>query len=438
MGVAACQALGIPPSEERGVSAEVGKNAIDEPCRVVSAPADQASIATATEYNVFCGKWEQPSARIARFQNGIAAEQPATSGPWRERLDAFASCGQPVPTSILGSTSAVALDCSLRRGGWPYQAVVAAIDGNIYAADGIPAAVPAVEQAIGLLSGGTRTVSPSPVAGKVSAEMARVEAKLAGGLYSAGELERYRDLLRIAQYNNYEGNFAEAEKRYREALALQEKVVAGDSGGEAFILMHLALELSNQQRFAEADAMFKRAAALLPRSLEPTDEARLISYRAIHLANQQRDSEAVAEARKATSARLALAREYRPDLDAFLQSPSLGGGGGGTADPMARMTGPVLASRAGTALGDVVQSKYVEAAMLVREGRLKEADRTLVEAINIYDADPRVPRRWLPQIRLLQAEIAERNGNLGTAERLLKATIDQQRALFNGSRAECR
>jgi tetratricopeptide (TPR) repeat protein len=162
----------------------------------------------------------------------------------------------------------------------------------------------------------------------------------------------------------------------------------------------------------------------------------LISYRALHLANQQKDKDAVAAARKATSARLALAREYRPDLDALLQSPSSWGLGSGTTDPMARVTGSVVASRAGTALGDVVQSKYIEGAMLVREGRLKEADRTLSEATAIYDADTRVPRRWLPQIRLLQADIAERNGDLGTAERLIRATIDQQRALFTGSRAE--
>lgn len=426
--VAACQTLGASLPEEQGVAAEVGKNAIGEPCRVVSAPAEHGSTTvTATDYNVYCGKWEQPSARILRLQAVAPAEQLASAGQWRERLDAFAACGQPIPTNILGNVPAFAVDCSLQRGGWPYQAVVTTAGGSLYAADGIPAALPAMERAVGLLAG-VGSAAPSGPSGQVSAEMARVEARLAGGLYSVGDLKRYRDLLRVAQYNNYQGNFAEAEKQYREALMLQQKVVAGDSGGEAFILMHLALELSNQERFAEADAMFNRAEALLSKSLEPTDEARLISYRAIHLANQQKDSEAAAMAKKATNARLALAREYRPDLSPLSIGINTTDSG--------EKTGAVLTTRAGTALGDVVQSKYIEGAMLVREGHLQEADRTLSEATAVYDADPRVPRRWLPQIQLLQADIAERKGDLATAERLIKTAIDQQRTLFSGSRAE--
>ena len=431
--VTACQTLGVP--ERRSVSAEVGSNLIDEPCRVVSARAEQGSLSDETDYNVFCGKWEQPSAKITRLQTDTPTQQLANGGQWRERLDAFATCGQPIATKVLDSAAALALDCTLGRGGWPYQALIWTAGNGVYAAHGIPAALPAMERAIGLLSGLSTVTSATP-SGQVSAEMARVEARLAGGLYSTGDLEHYRDLLRVAQYHNYQGRFAEAEKRYREALALQKKAVAGDSGGEGFILMHLALELSNQQRFAEADAMFDRAEALLSRSLEPTDEARLTSYRAIHLANQRKDSEAAAMARKASEARLALAREYRPDLSAFLQLPSLMSVGAGIADATGRLAGPVLESRASTALGDVVQSKYVEGAMLLRGDRLQEADRTLSEAVAIYDADVRVPRRWLPQIQLLQADIAERKGDLGTAEGLIKTTIQQQRVLLTGSRTE--
>jgi len=56
------------------------------------------------------------------------------------RLDQFAQCGAARPTFILDGVEALALDCRLRSGNWPYQAVVAQIGERIYLGDGIPGA----------------------------------------------------------------------------------------------------------------------------------------------------------------------------------------------------------------------------------------------------------------------------------------------------------
>ncbi|MBK8209086.1 MAG: CHAT domain-containing protein [Rhodospirillales bacterium] len=266
--------------------------------------------------------------------------------------------------------------------------------------------------------------------------MAELEAKVASRLYSLGDLQAYSDTLRLAQYHNALGNYAEAESRYRDALALQQKVLPDDSASLGFVLMHIALELSNQEQFAAADVMFDRADGLIRRSLDPSDRARLLGYRAIHLANQQRDKEAVEVAQKATNLRLDIAREYGAASLATaagfpsMQPPATSAG-------LSATTGQaVLVGRTQTAMGDAAQSKYVEAAMLVRENRLDEATRALGEARAILDADPRAPRRWLAQIQALQADIAERRGDLAGAERLLKSSIATQRSLFAQSRGE--
>jgi len=144
--LAGCQALGIDsPGAPRGVSAGVGENLIGEPCRVVSAPDQAAPAGGQAAYNVFCGKWEQPSARIVRVDSSATAEQLATGGAWRERLDAFATCRPPVETATLEGIPAVALDCSLQRGGWPYQALAARIGNSAYLGESIPASLPALE-----------------------------------------------------------------------------------------------------------------------------------------------------------------------------------------------------------------------------------------------------------------------------------------------------
>jgi CHAT domain-containing protein len=432
--LAGCANLGT--SGGAAVSQPVGNNLVGEACR--TAPARGGSGVTGGQASdIYCGRWEQPSARVLRIENGgsTLAQQVAT-GPWRDRLDAIAVCREPVPTTLLDGQPALALDCTLRSGGWPYRAVAVAAGNDAYLADGIPAAEPAMLRAIGLTSGRLAAVQETEQGGAAAREMAAIEARLAGRLYSAGDLQAYDDTLKLAQYNNYLGNYAEAESRYRDALALQQKALPDDSGSLAFVLMHIALELSNQERFAEADVLFERTDLLVQRSLDPSDQARLVGYRAIHLANQQRDKEAVELARKATGMRLDIARQYGASVPtpgvARPQTVQFGG-----APTVASQVGQtVLVGRAQTALGDAVQSKYVEAAMLVRENRLDEATKTLAEANAILDADARIPRRWAAQVQVLQADIAERRGDLPRAERLLRSAIAIQRAQFAQSRDE--
>ncbi|HYN40080.1 MAG TPA: tetratricopeptide repeat protein, partial [Rhodospirillales bacterium] len=382
-------------------------------------------------FEIFCGAWEQASARLLRQTSQEPIEELAASGTWRARLDVNASCEAPVPATILGDAPALALDCAIRRGGWPYRALVVRIGDSVWLGDSIPATAPVLERAIAQLTGRAPLAADSLTVG-----LSALEGGGASRLYSAGDLASYRQLLHRAQYHNYLGEFPEAEKLYRRALSLQQERLTTSAGGRAYVLMSLALELSNQERFLEADAAFAQAESAMPESFDDSDEARLASYRAIHFANQKRGQRAIELARSATDKRLALAGgsggRSRDRSQRYIDPQAFAVGG--TAAPMRSTI--TLAGRGETAQGDVVQSEYVEAAMLLRQGQFDEADAALTRGMSILDAEPRVPRRWVPQIEFLQAAVAERRGDFATAQALLERCIPAYRALAPDTRNE--
>ena len=433
VALTACQATTRPADLPAFGAIAAGSNLLGEACRIERAGDAGAGSADAP-FEIYCGAWEQPSARIVRvIQPGAGSlDDLATQGDWRSRIDAFASCEPPQSAAVLGNVPALRLNCAMRRGGWSYQALVARIGDTAFLGDTIPATTPVLERSIALLAGRT---APEVVVGATS--LGGPPSTGRTGLYSAGDLASYRELLHRAQYYNFQGQYPEAEKLYRKALTLQtERAVA--EGGLAYVVMSLALELSNQERFAEAAAFFAQAESLVPTSLDPADEARLISYRAIDFANQKRSQRAQELAREASAERRRIANDFAPDAGigaGTLAEPAAYAAGSG-AKPQSTNSRIVITGRGETAFGNVVQSKYLEAAMLVRQDHLDEASASLAEARNVFDADPRVPRRWLPQIQVLEATIAERRGDLSSAEGLLQDGVAGFRAQATGSRNE--
>ncbi len=92
---------------------------------------------------------------------------------------------------------------------------------------------------------------------------------------------------------NLAENFAAAETAYRAALALQQKALGRDDPDTVTALMHLALQVSDQGRFAEADTLFRQADALAPRASDKAAVARLRHYQALNALNQGHDQQAL-------------------------------------------------------------------------------------------------------------------------------------------------
>jgi CHAT domain-containing protein len=91
---------------------------------------------------------------------------------------------------------------------------------------------------------------------------------------------------------NLAGRPSEAETRFREALSEQRKLRGNDSPLLALPTMSLALQLSANGQFPQAEAQFAEADRLLRNSEDLALKARLLHYRGVHLLNQKKPAEA--------------------------------------------------------------------------------------------------------------------------------------------------
>lgn len=421
---------GITPKDDVSEALyEVGANLSGDPCVLVGRVAAQKiAEAGATQYNVQCGSWEQPSGSLFVVPAGSgSARESMSHGWWKIRKDQFLSCQGPRETAILSGVPALTMDCTMLSGGWPYLAIAAEIDGKIYLGDGIPNAFPPLERSIGVLSGKAAAVGSGGEG--LSDEMRRLQSRLAGTGFDIRDVTQYHDLRRLARYHNARGEYAMAEKQYRKALTVAETERPAQ---EAFLSMHVALELSNQRNFEAAEAMFKRAERALPKSEAPeADRARLDAYWAMHLANQKKNDGAIAAAERAT--KVFQSAGFGPlggsyDLTAGHEFTSQSGLTRGA-------SGEGLISGEQTSVwGNSVKSTRVAAKVKMAEGRYEEAEAALQQARAIYLSDPEAPRLWAVELDVLAAEIAERQGQLGRAQRFLRSAVATEETLLGESR----
>ncbi len=290
LAIAGCE--GPPPGAytegagaERLATVPVGRNEAGEACTQDGRAGDISA-------SVYCGTWEQPSARVAMATGtGQSLATLAGSGSWRDSLDTRLSCTGQTQAMLLQRYPAILLSCTTRLGGWPQIALVADVGGKFWLADGVRPALPAIERSIGVLSGAVAAsaIIQTPVSAGLTAQ------RLAAKSFSSGDIGQYQTLVRAANRANMEGNFAGAETAFRAARALQERVQGTDSPALAATLAGEALQLSNQGRFVAATAMFERAGMLADAENQPDPLARplLLHYRALHLLNQDKVDQAL-------------------------------------------------------------------------------------------------------------------------------------------------
>jgi CHAT domain-containing protein len=278
----------------------VGNNRVGEPCHYQPGSAGNFGISARRVVNLYCGYWGQPSARIFVLGDADAAhlDTLATSGPWRTYIDPRFACGAPTATRILDGSPAILMQCSRRNGGWPHLAIATAIGGQAFVADAVPSALPALEAALGALAG-----RPVAAGGTRPSEAAQlIASRSAGAPFGSGDLQRFYDLTAAGDaYNNIDDP-ANAEQAFREALAVQQRILGHDNPGLALTMMKLAAQISHQRTAPEADRLLEQAGALTARSGDPLTAAQLDYYRAITAAYEHKPREAARQAEMAEAA----------------------------------------------------------------------------------------------------------------------------------------
>ena len=356
--------------------------------------------------DVFCGTWVQPSGEVILVGPGGPEALPklATSGTWRDGVDATAVCEAPRATTILDGQPAQVMACTRRIGGWPEVAMVASVGSRMYAADGILPAAPVLQRAIGVLSGRTAaSTAPLPPSGADGL----LASRLAAQAFRADDVGQYDTLIAAGLRANQAESFAAAEQAYRAALQLQEKALGPNDPNTATTLTRLALQLSDQQRFAAAAPLFAAAAARVAGAADPLAKAELLHDRGLDMVNQERWDEA-----------LALLREAEAAYGAHMTRGALAVSGGAPRvglGPLMATTAPVMDATEGSALIGVIETRRYQAIALRALGRKEESVATIRSAAALARArDLRQPA-LTARLSRTAAAIAAATGARGQA-----------------------
>lgn len=330
LAIAGCETL--PPEAYVAGSGEavstaavpIGKNEVGEPCRYQTVAGGEVS--TGREAVIYCGTWDQPSGRVSEIGSGADAGQVmalAASGPWRNYVNQRFDCGPPSATSIAGGTAAM-MQCTRRVGGWPHVAMTVAIGGRVYGADAVRPALPALQATLAAMTG--QGTPGATAAGTGGSEALRLIAERGGGAaFGSGDEGRYFDLTRRGDAYDNTDEPAKAEEAYREALAIQQKILGADNPALALTIMKLAAQVAHQQNGPDAERLLTRAEQLIAKSNDPLLTAQLHYYRAVTLAYEGKSEAAIPLAQTAETefVKLAPAAAARAE-----RSPGSVGGGG--------------------------------------------------------------------------------------------------------------
>jgi CHAT domain-containing protein len=364
------------PSEQTSL----GTNAAGEAC--VQHPAGDRGA------EVYCGTWQQPSARVEFGGAANAADLAAltATGPWRTAIDSRMQCEAPTRTSILGGQPAVLMSCASRVGGWPQVAMVAVVNGQVWRGDAVLPAASAMERSIGDLSGVARAGTAAP-GSQADGLLAR---RLAARPFTASDVGAFEQLMTAGTRANLANDATAAELAFRAAVALQRKVLGRGDPNISTSLLALAVQLSNLSRFAEADQLFAETAPLVLRSADSTAPARLLHYRGLHAKNQAHMEDAVA---LLTAAETAYATWIPADaLEAGIGPHAVTGNivvaGQQNTTSLVRPNPSLLADpRAQVAMIGLIEARRNRALALRALGRSDEAEATLASAVGLARAN---------------------------------------------------
>jgi len=384
-----------------GPALSVGADAGGRQCRATSLPlAGGAQV-----WDIACGDdgtaggqlWSRPAADQPAGRDDL--RRLSDRSDWASQLALKASCQEPQWLATpLGD--AMVQNCQLREGGWPHLSLVLALDGRLYQADGIPALADPFLAAIAAAAG-----KPAPASPILATALG-----LGGRSFGQRDVTRFDGDRSQGRLANSLENFAVAEASYRRALAIQTRILGPEAPGLGDTLMALALEVSNQGRYEEADGLFDRAEALIQRSFDPALRARLVAYRGYHALAAGRPETALALAKAASAARRQRVAELEGDDPTGLNRAVLGN---------------LTAARA-----ELIHSLVLEAAIGIRLRQAPLAEAASAEARRIFDRTPGLPSWWQPRLLAQQGMAAAVAGRTREGLEKLEAATAASRALF--------
>ena len=311
-----------------------------------------------------------------------------------------ASCAAATWVEASGAATVALLPCQLKLGGWPHLVVLSGDQKILAVADGSALLLPVMLKAAGL--GATQI---SDYSSKDALQ------KLWGRpivLASSSDLERFRQLTQQARSASNNFNFAQAEDIFRKALDLQVKLLSENDPAIADTLMDLALTVSNQAKADEAQALFRRAEAIVQKSPFEADRARLATYLGFEAANRQDYEAALKNAEAATHAwrKLAVGNNEKSLL---------------RGDAIANFD---------TELAELAMALDFQARMALRNDDVVSAGAMASESLLLLNQVKSAPNWWKADVMSTLGEVTVAQGRLSAAETYFNAALAIRRQVF--------
>ncbi len=250
-------------------------------------------------WNIRCRGWEGSLGRL------YALPRAADVGVWETALKTRADCDAQAKSERVASLGDVSRRaCRSASGKSPYLAYNSARGGALYAAEGPAQIADMLETGLRVVSGAAKAPAASEVqTSAASAEIAADFGGATGGL-ARSQAAATADPARLrarAYVQNNEWRFEKAETDFQALLTDAEQRRAPPAE-MAEALLNLALNVSNNGRFVEAERLFRDADAQLALASDPLLSAQARTYRALHLRNAGRFEEAVSTGQAALRA----------------------------------------------------------------------------------------------------------------------------------------
>ena len=220
---------------------------------------------------------------------------------------------------------------------------------------------------------------------------------------------KHRTLLDQAHAAVDAQDFAGAEIAYRGALEIETRSFGPDAPALGETLLDLALEVSNQSRFDESGALFRRAEPIIDATSNSGLRARLALYRAMDAANQRDYDTAMKYARDAAIAHQDEVNKVRS----------------GAADANGNL--PVVPA---AMAGELARSLRLEAEMALRQGDYAEAQAFAEQSLYILADQPNLPLSWRPQMIALMGDINSGQARTVEAEKDYVLALATAKKLF--------
>jgi CHAT domain-containing protein len=404
VSMAAMALIASTPAIAAGGATTLGQTLAGESCQLSDAS------------NILCSASEEPAGTLRALP--LSAALATDPGERRAQIlkaaktlpggistadDVSCDAGQWLSSSGGG---AVLLFCTLRSNNWPRLILVAATDHTLLAAEGLPAMLPVLEAALAARG-------QALDAAEIAQASTLVHAKYPADVLQlkSSDFAGYRSLMQAARLYGGADNYAGAEDAYRRALDIETRIFGADSLAVAETVAELALQVSNQGRFDEAAALFRRATPAIEASASATPRARLASYQALDAANQRNFADALKFAREATQLR-------RAEVDAAKRATT------SPDDTSADLTAPV------TLEGELAHGLRIEAEMALRLGDNGTAQSAAEEALWIITEEPGLPLWWRPEVVSLMGEVNAAQKRVVVAERDFVDALHMDQKLF--------